>query len=217
LVNPNDFIPVAEETGIIVPIGEWVLRTACHQAKIWQEQFSLELTMSVNISSRQFREPEIVENVLSIVAETGISPDKLDLELTESTLMDGTDVVFNKMNRLRETGICISVDDFGTGYSSMSYLKRFPITTLKIDRSFVQDIPTDADDIAITQAIIAMGKSLGLILVAEGVETAEQMHFLREHRCDKLQGFLFSRPIPAHEAEALLKRDDNAVAFAIIK
>lgn len=217
LVNPNDFIPVAEETGIIVPIGEWVLRTACHQAKIWQEQFSPELTMSVNISSRQFREPEIVENVLSIVAETGISPDKLDLELTESTLMDGTDVVFNKMNRLRETGICISVDDFGTGYSSMSYLKRFPITTLKIDRSFVQDIPTDADDIAITQAIIAMGKSLGLTLVAEGVETAEQMHFLREHRCDKLQGFLFSRPIPAHEAEALLKRDGDAVAFAVIK
>lgn len=218
LVNPNDFIPVAEETGIVVPIGEWVLRTACRQAKIWQETFSPELTMSVNISSRQFREPEIVENVLSIVAETGVPSDKLDLELTESTLMDSTDVVFNKMSRLRETGICISVDDFGTGYSSMSYLKRFPITTLKIDRSFVQDIPTDADDIAITQAIIAMGKSLGLTLVAEGVETAEQMHFLREHQCDKLQGFLFSRPVPASDAEALLKRDGNVVAgFVVVK
>lgn len=218
LVNPNDFIPVAEETGIIVPIGEWVLRTACRQAKVWQETFSPELTMSVNISSRQFREPEIVESVLSIVAETGIPSGKLDLELTESTLMDGTDVVFNKMSRLREAGICISVDDFGTGYSSMSYLKRFPITTLKIDRSFVQDIPTDADDIAITQAIIAMGKSLGLTLVAEGVETAEQLHFLREHRCDKLQGFLFSRPVPASEAEALLKRDGDVVAgFVVVK
>jgi diguanylate cyclase (GGDEF)-like protein len=217
LVNPNDFIPVAEETGLIVSIGEWVLRNACRQAKIWQDTIAPELTMSVNISGRQFREPNIVENLLEIVAETGMPADKLDLELTESTLMENSDAVFNKMSRIRDKGISISIDDFGTGYSSMSYLKRFPITTLKIDRSFVQDIPRDADDVAITQAIIAMGKSLGLILIAEGVETAEQMQFLREHYCDKLQGFLFSRPVSAAKAEALLQHDAAISRLKVVK
>jgi len=215
LVSPVDFIPVAEETGMIVAIGEWVLRTACHQAKAWQDGIAPGLMMSVNLSGRQFHEPDIVERVLHIVEETGISPQLLDLELTESTLMDNSDAILTKMNRLRAAGMFISIDDFGTGYSSMSYLKRFPINTLKIDRSFVQDIPADSDDIAITQAIIAMGKNLGMMLIAEGVETREQMDFLRQHYCDKVQGFLFSRPLPAAEAEALL-RQDAAVPFAAV-
>ncbi len=210
MISPVEFIPVAEETGMIVAIGEWVLRTACHQAKIWQDTIAPELTISVNLSGRQFREPEIVEHVLAIVDETGIEPHLLDLELTESTLMDNSDIVLNQMSRMREAGMLISIDDFGTGYSSLSYLKRFPISTLKIDRSFVQDIPDDSDDIAITQAIIAMGKNFGVMLVAEGVETQEQMDFLREQGCDRVQGFLFSRPVPAEVAEALLRRDAEA-------
>lgn len=206
LVSPVDFIPVAEETGLVVPIGEWVLRTACRQAKTWQGSLAPDLMISVNISGRQFREPDIVEKVLAIVEETGIPPHLLDLELTESTLMGSSDAIRNKVNQLREAGIFISIDDFGTGYSSMSCLKRFPINTLKIDRSFVRDIPAGSDDIAIIQAIIALACSLNMKTVAKGVESQEQLDFLRDHGCHIAQGYLISKPLPVAEAEARFVR-----------
>lgn len=203
VIPPTDFIPIAEESGLITPIGEWALRTACKQGKIWQAA-APKLMMSVNLSGRQLRQADIVECILRILVETGMSPDLLDIELTESMLMDNTMETIHKTERLRAAGIHISIDDFGTGYSSMSYLKRFPISNLKIDRSFIQDIPGDLDDVAITRAIIALGNSLKINLIAEGVETQEQLEFLRSNFCTQAQGFLFSQPLSATEATNFL-------------
>jgi diguanylate cyclase (GGDEF)-like protein len=204
MVSPLDFIPIAEESGLIVPIGEWVLRTACAQARSWLDTYKTEAAISVNLSARQLGKPDIVATILGILAETRLPPHLLDIELTESILMDHTSETLEKLEKIRHAGIRISIDDFGTGYSSMSYLKRYPIDTLKIDRSFISDLPQDIDDAAITDAIIAMGSRLGMDLIAEGVETAEQMQFLHAHGCHKIQGYLIGRPAPAAEIERYL-------------
>lgn len=203
-VSPAEFIPIAEDSGLIVPLGEWVLRTACAQAAIWQAGCAVPFVLGVNISGRQFKDDTVAEKVLQIVLETGMDPRLLELELTESTLMDGSAANMRKLMRLRAMGIRFSIDDFGTGYSSMSYLKRFPIATLKIDRSFIDGIPDNPEDVAITTAIIAVGKSLNLELLAEGVETREQAEYLRKNGCRHIQGNYFSKPLPANEASLLL-------------
>lgn len=208
LVSPASFIPVAEETGLIFPLGEWVLRTACAQAAEWQSEFPDQPIISVNLSGRQFHDDKLVEKVQQIVFDTGINPHMLELELTESTLMDGTESNLSKLNKLRAMGIRFSIDDFGIGYSSMSYLKRFPISTIKIDRSFVQGLPGDLEDVSIIKAIIALGLSLNMNLLAEGVETKEQADFLKANGCPNIQGYYFSRPLPARAlTDLLLERE----------
>jgi EAL domain-containing protein (putative c-di-GMP-specific phosphodiesterase class I) len=205
-VSPGQFIPLAEETGLIVPIGEWVLTTACLQAKAWQNQGIQPLTMSVNLSPRQFRQKNLVEMIAGVLEKTGLDASLLELEITEGMIMHRADQAVAVLERLHKLGVRLSVDDFGTGYSSLSYLKRFPVQTLKIDRSFVNDLTTDGDDGSIVTAIIAMAKSLKLEVVAEGVETREQLAFLTRLHCDKYQGYLFSRPIPADDCLRLLER-----------
>jgi diguanylate cyclase (GGDEF)-like protein len=199
MVSPADFIPLAEETGLIIQIDEWVMRTACAQIRRWQEDGLPDITMSVNLSGQHFIRENLLETVSGIVRETGIDPRFLELELTESVVMKNAKETVSTLRALKEMGLHIAIDDFGTGYSSLSYLKRFPIDTLKIDRSFVQEITTDTDSAAITKAIIAMAHSLKLRVLAEGVETEEQLAFLRENGCQALQGFLFSKPLPYDE------------------
>ncbi len=195
LVSPDRFIPIAEETGLILPIGEWVLRTACAQNKAWQNAGLPPLHVAVNISGRQFRQKNLIGMVELILAETGLRPEHLELEITESVIMEQAAETIATIGDMRQLGLHLSIDDFGTGYSSLSYLKRFPIDTLKIDRSFVRDITTDQDDAAIVKAVIALAHSLKLLVIAEGVETAEQLGYLREQGCDEIQGFYFSRPL----------------------
>ncbi|WP_371371998.1 putative bifunctional diguanylate cyclase/phosphodiesterase [Sporomusa aerivorans] len=206
LVPPGDFIPLAEETGLIVPIGEWVLRTACAQNKAWQDAGLPPMTVSVNLSGRQFHQPDFIGQINRVLAETGLAPDYLELEITESIALADVDYTIAILKELRLMGINIAIDDFGTGYSSLSYLKRFPITTLKVDRIFVQDAARDAQDAAIISAIIILAHNLNLKVVAEGVETADQMVFLRERCCNIMQGYLFSRPLPAVQVTALIDR-----------
>lgn len=202
------FIPVAEETGLILPIGQWVLETACAQLKAWEKDPWLsQLTLSINISPRQFRQHDFVEQVLATLKRFGANPSLLKIELTESVVLDDVDDTIHKMRELRRMGIGFSLDDFGTGYSSLSYLKRLPLNQLKIDRSFVQDIETDDNDAAICAAIIALALNLGLQVVAEGVETNAQHYFLAvEHHCNLLQGYLFGKPMPINDLEALVHR-----------
>lgn len=205
MVSPADFIPLAEETGLIVPIGLWVLHQACAHLHDWQNEPLLrDLTLAVNVSPRQFRQPDFVEQVRGAVEQYGINPGRLKLELTESLLLDAVEEVVGKMNELRRLGIRFSLDDFGTGYASLSYLKRFPFEQLKVDRSFVRDIASDPDDAAIVRAIIAMGNTLRLNVVAEGVEQMEQYDYLVEHGCTALQGYLFGRPMTLLEFEQLV-------------
>lgn len=204
LVAPFKFIPVAEESGLIVPIGEWVLREACRQAYEWQQAGLAPIRMGVNISSHQFRQADLVPMVKQVLLDSGLSSLVLELELTESSIMQDLDKTIETLAQLKEVGVNLSVDDFGTGYSSMSYLKRFPLDTLKIDRSFVMDITTDPNDAAIIKAIIAVAKTLGLKTIAEGVETEEQLEFLRHNLCDEMQGFFISKPKPADEVEHFL-------------
>lgn len=199
LVMPEKFIPIAEETGLIIPIGEWVLRTACKQLKATLDAGCDALRLSVNLTGRQLKKYDLVEAVTGILAETGISPSFLELELTESSIMENTGEVARLMHAIRGLGVELSVDDFGTGYSSLNYLKSFPINKLKIDQSFIRGIPGDKDDISITLAIIALARSLRLKVIAEGVETEEQMMFLKEHGCDEIQGFYVTHPLPADE------------------
>jgi EAL domain-containing protein (putative c-di-GMP-specific phosphodiesterase class I) len=203
-VSPAEFIPIAEDTGLILPIGEWVLRTACAQAKAWDHAGYGPLRMAVNLSGRQFAKGDVVEMISRILDNARLPAEHLELEITESVLMETTEATAAKLTQLRAMGIQVAIDDFGTGYSSMTYLKRFPISTLKIDRSFVRDIPGDTDDAAITTAIIAMAHSLKIGVVAEGVETGEQVKFLRDHGCTYAQGFYFSKPLPAEELVLLL-------------
>lgn len=195
LVPPDKFIRVAENSGLIVPIGEWVLRTACAQARKWQDEGLLAVPVAVNTSAVQFRQEGFHDLVRRVLLETGLAPQYLDLELTESLLLSNADVVFSVLRELKTMGLKLSIDDFGTGYSSLSYLKQFPVSKLKIDRSFVQDVAVNPDDAAITAAIISMAKSLNLRVIAEGVENEAQMSFLRAHQCDEIQGYYFSEPL----------------------
>lgn len=205
LLLPTTFIPVAEETGLIVPIGEWVLRTACQHIRSWHEQRFRPIRVSVNLSGRQFREDGLIDSVTSILQETEINPDLLELEITESVLMDDAESTVARLAKLKAMGIHLAIDDFGTGYSSMTYLKRFPVGRLKIDRSFIRDIPEDADDVAITMATIQMAHSLKLEVVAEGIETTAQVQFLCERQCDVGQGYLFSEALSRLEMTDLLR------------
>jgi EAL domain-containing protein (putative c-di-GMP-specific phosphodiesterase class I) len=193
-IPPVQFIPIAEETGLIVPLGEQVLRDACAAVKRWTDAGHPDLRVAVNLSPVQFRGQKLVEIVTSILAETGARPPNLGLEITESTLLEAREESIDTLRRLRALGIRVSVDDFGTGYSSLAYLKNFPVDTLKIDRSFVRDLAWSADDAAITRAIIALGQSLKLRIVAEGVETQEQFGLLRDEGCDEVQGYLVGKP-----------------------
>ena len=205
LVAPNRFIPLAEETGLIVPIGEWVLRTACRQNRAWQEAGFAPIVVSVNLSPRQFRQRDLLSTMVEIMEESRLEARFLELEITETTVMHQAEEVAGMLARLAEVGVRLSIDDFGTGYSSLSYLKRFPVHKLKIDQSFVREITTDGDDAAIVGAIVAMARSLKLLVIAEGVETAQQLEFLRGLGCDEYQGFLFSKPIPATDFARLLE------------
>jgi diguanylate cyclase (GGDEF)-like protein len=203
-IAPDDFIPIAEETGLIVPLGQWVLNEACRQVKAWSTSPIGTVPVSVNISSHQFRDSGLVGDVLDAVSQAGINTRDLELEITESVLLQDVDKTLIELKALKEAGLSLSIDDFGTGYSSLSYLKRFPIDTIKIDRSFVKDLHQDTDDAAICAAILAMSQQLGLTVVAEGVETREQLDFLRRYKCDHIQGYICSKPLPANEFFALL-------------
>jgi diguanylate cyclase (GGDEF)-like protein/PAS domain S-box-containing protein len=199
LIAPDRFIGLAEETGLIVPIGEWVLRQACEQGRAWHEAGSSDLVIAVNISVRQFLQPDLCGVIGQVLARCGLPASRLELEITESTAMEDLDMSSQVLHTLQDMGVRIAIDDFGTGHSSLSYLKNFPIQTLKIDRSFVKDIPADPNDAAIAAAAIAMAHSLGISVVAEGVETHEQLEFLRQRDCDAFQGYLISKPVPAAE------------------
>ena len=205
LILPGQFIPLAEETGLIVPIGVWVLRTACRQNREWQELGLPPVTMAVNLSALQFRQHGIKETVLEALTDSKLGGIHLELELTESVVMENPAVAAEILRQLKKIGVKLSVDDFGTGYSSLAYLKSFPIDTLKIDQSFVRDLVVDADDAAIVSAIISMAHDLGLEVIAEGVETLQQLHFLRARQCDEAQGYLFQRPVDSETALQLLR------------
>ncbi len=204
LVSPPAFIPLAEETGLIIPIGEWVLRTACTQARDWQRQVGCPIRMAVNLSARQLQHPGLVSYVASVLKETGLPPQDLELEITETVAMTDVDASIRRLLALRRLGVRISMDDFGTGYSCLSYLKQIPLNGLKIDRAFVKDLPTNAADQAMVQAIIAMAQGLGLGVVAEGVETLDQMTYLHRYHCPAMQGYLLGCPLPAPEASHYL-------------
>ena len=206
-VFPDQFIPLAEETGLIVPIGLWVLQTACAQLTVWQhDALTRDLALAVNVSAKQFHQTDFVEQVRQVLLESGAKPSLLKLELTESTVLENVQDTIAKMREIKLLGISFSMDDFGTGYSSLQYLKRLPLDQIKIDRSFVNDITSNPNDAAIVQAIIVMSKALGLNVIAEGVETGEQRDFLEKHGCHAFQGYLFSKPVPVEEFEALPKR-----------
>jgi len=204
LLSPAHFISVAEVSGLIVPIGEWVLLTACKQAKSWHRKIDQRIKVSVNLSARQFQQPDLVEQVRRAIQESGIEPSCLELEITESNAMQNAENTMFTLRELKTLGVRIAMDDFGTGYSSLNYLKRFPIDTLKLDQMFVRDVVTDATDAAIVSAVISMSHSLKLTVVAEGVETEEQFEFLKKEGCDKIQGFLYSAPVSADELETYL-------------
>lgn len=206
LVGPNDFIPVLEDTGLIEAVGEWVLVESCKQAKIWQEKYNSDFRMSINLSARQFRSNQLVIKIADCLEQTNLVANTIELEITESILINNTAAVKVTMQELESLGLRIALDDFGTGYSSLSYLKQFPINTIKIDRSFVRDITTDEDDAAIVSAIIAIAKSLKMDLVAEGVETQQQLDFVTDNGCAVVQGYLFSKPLAVEEMESLLSQ-----------
>jgi diguanylate cyclase (GGDEF)-like protein/PAS domain S-box-containing protein len=209
LVYPGQFVPIAEESGLIVPIGRWVLREACRQVRAWLDSGLRAVPVAVNISAVEFRNKGFLEGVALILKETGLPPRYLELELTETILMHDADSSLGLLEALKAMGVRLAIDDFGTGYSSLSYLKRFPIDTLKIDQSFVHDIPADADDATIVSAVIGMGKNLNHRVIAEGVETHEQLAFLRAQGCDEGQGFLFSHPLSAADLGLRLETGDT--------
>ena len=205
LVSPVQFIPLAEDSGLILPIGAWVMETACAQLKEWEKHpAGRDLKLAVNVSARQFRQADFVSMTKEIVELSGINPSLLKLELTESIVINNVADTIEKMHQLKSLGLTFSMDDFGTGYSSLAYLKRLPLDQLKIDQSFVRDISQDPNDAAIVQTIITMGHTLGMNVIAEGVETQAQLDFLLQHGCKTYQGYLFSRPVPLAEFEKLL-------------
>jgi EAL domain-containing protein (putative c-di-GMP-specific phosphodiesterase class I) len=204
-VSPAQFIPVAEDCGLILPIGNWVLREACRQARSWIDSGLPLRTIAVNISAMEFRNESFLQGVFSILEETGLDPRALELELTESVLMKRAESAEAILKALRARGVQLAVDDFGTGYSSLSYLRRFQVDSLKIDQSFVRQITTAPDETSIVTAVISMGRSLKLRVIAEGVETEEELAFLRARECDEAQGYYFSRPVPALQFAELLR------------
>jgi EAL domain-containing protein (putative c-di-GMP-specific phosphodiesterase class I) len=205
-VPPAEFIPLAEETGLILSVGDKVLDTACRQLAQWAQRADrAHLSIAVNVSVRQFRDPDFVDEVMTVIRDHAIQPNRLKLELTESLLAEGIEVTVAKMANLKAMGVALSLDDFGMGYSSLSYLKRLPLDQLKIDREFVKDILTDANDAAIAKTIIGLAQSLGLGVIAEGVETPAQRAFLAQQGCYEYQGYLFSKPLPIDELEAFME------------
>jgi len=210
MVSPAQFIPLAEETGLIVPLGEYVLRQACRQNKEWQRQGLAPVRMAVNLSSIQFQQPQLAGVIRRVLDETGLDAPWLELELTESLLMQNSQGAIETLKRLRSAGVHLSIDDFGTGYSSLAYLKRFPIQALKIDQSFIRESTSSPDDAAIVTSIILMARSLKMSTIAEGVETNAQLAFLRVLNCEEAQGYLFSPPVPAAKAGEFLRRDFSA-------
>jgi len=205
LLSPVEFIPLAEETGLIVPIGRWALMQACAQNMAWLRQGLPSVSMAVNLSPRQFADDGLLHDIDDALNACGMPPTLLQLEVTESMVMQNVSRAVKILDAIQSRGIRLAIDDFGTGYSSMSLMKQFPIDTIKIDRSFVRDLPDDPEDQAIAHAIIRMGKALGMTVVAEGVETEEQLAFLRHHGCDQMQGYLFSKPLPAEKMVELLQ------------
>ncbi len=212
LVSPSEFIPLAEDTGLILPIGQWVLETACAQLASWKaDPATRDLTISINVSAKQYRQADFVAQVRDVVQKHAFNPMLLKLELTESLLLSNVEDTITKMTELKKIGIQFSLDDFGTGYSSLQYLKRLPLDQLKIDQSFVRDIFFDSSDQAIVRTIIAMAQSLNLDVIAEGVETEEQRQLLQDKGCVNYQGYLFSKPVPVDQFQALLKAADRLI------
>ena len=205
-IQPGEFIPLAEETGLILPIGGWVLKEACEQMTKWRADGHPNLTVSVNISAHQFREKDFSEIVRTVLKRAGLQPQALELEITETVAMTEVEKTMERLRELERLGLTISIDDFGTGYSSLSYLQRFPIHALKIDRSFVGKLPADKGDKAIVKSILALANYLGLDVVAEGVETAAQAKFLTQEGCQYLQGYYFARPMPSSDCTQLLQK-----------
>jgi len=209
LIPPERFISIAENNGLILPIGEWVLQTACAQARKWQDDRLPAVPVAVNVSAVQFRQEGFRELISRVLLEASLDAKYLDLELTESLLLSNADVTLSVLRELKEMGLGLSIDDFGTGYSSFSYLRHFAVDKLKIDQTFVRDVVTNLDAAAITTAIISMARSLHIKVIAEGVENEAQMFFLREHLCDEIQGYYFSKPVTAREAAAMLGREQR--------
>jgi EAL domain-containing protein (putative c-di-GMP-specific phosphodiesterase class I) len=210
LISPLDFIPIAEATGLIVPLGRWVLLQACRQAVEWGAGADQQVKMAVNVSVRQFDRSDLPTVVGEVLTETGMPADQLCLEMTESVLMTDTEENLAQLVRLKALGLTLAIDDFGTGYSSLAYLRRFPVDTLKIDRSFVERLGEQTDDAALADTIVQLGQSLGMTTVAEGIEEYGQLAALRSMGCDFAQGFYFSRPVPAAEAGRLLRESNDA-------
>jgi EAL domain-containing protein (putative c-di-GMP-specific phosphodiesterase class I) len=213
MVAPMQFIPIAEETGLIVPIGRWVLRTACAQNVAWQSAGVQPLNIAVNLTARQFSDEHLLEDVTAILKATGMDSHLLEFEITEGLLMHDVDATLRILTRLKGLGIRIAIDDFGTGYSSLASLQRFPLDTIKIDRSFIHGIAAAPENAELADAVIAMGKSLSLTVVAQGVETSEQAEYLRAHACDELQGFYFNRPLPPEEFTRLLLTPATEITY----
>ena len=220
LLRPNEFIPVAEETGVIIPISEWILRATCQQVKDWQNQGFPPVRVCVNVSPRQLREPNFFDVVSEVLADTGLDPWLLQLELTENSLIDNADETIKPLVKLYTKGVKISLDDFGTGYSSMMHLRRFPISALKIDKCFVREITTNEGDAAITTGLILLAHSLELKVIVEGVETPEQLKFLQGRNCDEVQGHVISPPVEIeafaellHRRELLLRRLEPSLSL----
>jgi EAL domain-containing protein (putative c-di-GMP-specific phosphodiesterase class I) len=204
VISPTEFIPLAEETGLIVPIGEWVLRTACQQATTWQLAGKPPVRVAVNLSAKQFKDDNLTQSVISALHDTGLPAELLELELTEGTLMDDARATMVTLEQLRAIGVYLSIDDFGTGYSSMNYLKRFDVRALKIDKSFISGLPLDSENAAITRAIIAMAHGLKMAVVAEGVETDAQLVLLEQYGCDMAQGYYLGHPSPPDSIHRML-------------
>jgi len=204
-ISPARFIPIAEDCGLILPISAWVLREACRQARAWVDAGLPPTTMAVNVSAMEFRNENFSSGLLAVLRETGLDPKYLELELTETVLMKRAEYTAAVLRTVRERGVQVALDDFGTGYSSLSYLRKFPVDSLKIDQSFVRQISTDGEDTAIVVAVIGMARSLNLRVIAEGVETLDELAFLRAHHCDEAQGYLFSRPVAPEQFAKLLE------------
>jgi EAL domain-containing protein (putative c-di-GMP-specific phosphodiesterase class I) len=212
-VAPMQFIPVAEDTGLIVPIGKWVLKTACLQSVAWQNEGLPPLSVAVNMTARQFSDEYLLQDLRSILKDTGMNPHLLEIELSESLLIHDVEMTLRILTGIKSLGVRIAVDDFGTGYSSLATLQRFPLDTVKIDRSFIAELVGPSEGSALADAIIAMGRSLSLTVVAQGVETKEQAEFLRAHACDELQGFYFNRPLPAYQFAQLMRAQSAEISY----